>query len=408
MDYIPAPGVPGEWLDGVHGTPLGNTAKSSPPSEQQDFTRSKRAERYEGLSVARYWLYRHMQRVDASRNPGDVYRTHDCRFVRRERQVKVNASSETNVAHYTGLATCGSVWACPVCAAVIQQKRREELTQLIEWAYANGYSPAMVTFTAPHTAFDTLADQKEKMTAAFKRLRQGSPWTRFKEKTGFGGLVRSTEVTFGANGWHPHTHEIWLIKPMTEVEQLDFLDFVKQRWRKVCIASGLLDGADKIKGWHFGLHSVDVRFNVSDSDYLAKQDSSRAWGVDHEMASQSSKAGRAKGVHPHEFLIRREKGDGARYMEYVHAMKGASQLFWSKGLKDLVGIRDLTPEEERKEAEKETPKDEVSLVLGALSPEQWSLVRVRRKRSQLLDAAEIGGWDAVMSLLYALGWDPYG
>ncbi len=385
------------------GTPLGNTAKSStPPAEVEDKARAKRLQRYEGLAVARYWLYRHIQRIDPDLNPGDVYRTHDCRFVRRQRNVEVKLSSGTNVAHYAGLATCGSVWACPLCAAVIQQRRRAELTRLISWAYDQGYSPCMVTFTAPHTAFDTLSDLRDRMQDAFKRLRHGGPWERLKSRCGYAGLVRSSEVTHGQNGWHPHTHEIWLVKPMTEFQQGEFVDALKERWRKVCVASGLLDGTDRIKGFHFGIHAVDVRFNVSDSDYLAKQDASRAWGVDHEIASQASKG--AKGRHPHDFLMKREKGDSLRYLEYIHAMKGKSQLFWSKGLKAAAGIDDLDDDDIARD---ETPQDEVSAVLGMMSPEQWSLVRKTHSRAQLLTAAEIGGWDAVQSLLYSLGWSPY-
>lgn len=400
-----AVGAPtGPEVRGYGGDPLGNTAKSNSAPELQERARLKRAERYEGLAVARYWLYRHMQRVDPDRNPGDVYRTHDCRFVRRQRQIEVKVTADTNVAHFAGLATCGSVWACPLCASVIQQKRRAELTQLISWAYANGYVPAMVTFTAPHTAFDSLADLKANMQKAFTKLRCARPWKKFQEDVGYGGMVRSTEVTYGQNGWHPHTHEIWLIKGMSQFDQEGFVQFVKQRWAKVCMASGLLRSDDMIKRWHFGIHAVDVRFGITDSDYLAKQDASRAWGVDHEMASQTAKKAGPKGVHPHEFLIRREKGDGARFMEYIHAMKGASQLFWSRGLKDLVGIADVDDEEA---ADDETPVDEVSRVLGAMSPEQWSLVRKMHKRAQLLEAAEIGGWDAVLSLLYSLGWSPY-
>lgn len=386
------------------GTTLGNTAKSNSAStaEAEDKARSKRLQRYEGLAVARYWLYRHMQRVDPDRNPGDVYRTHDCRFVRRQRHVEVKLSSGTNVAHYAGLATCGSVWACPLCAAVIQQRRRAELTRLITWAYDQGYSPCMVTFTAPHTAFDSLSGLRDAMQDSFRRLRCARPWVRFKEQFGFGGLVRSSEVTHGENGWHPHTHEIWLVKPMTEYEQGEFVDTIKERWKKVCIASGLLDPSDRRKGFHFGIHAVDVRFNVSDSDYLAKQDASRAWGVDHEIASQASKG--AKGRHPHDFLMKREKGDSLRYLEYIHAMKGKSQLFWSKGLKVAVGIDELEDEDIARD---ETPVDEVSTVLAALSPEQWSLVRKTHSRAQLLTAAEIGGMDAVRALLQSLGWDPY-
>ena len=390
--------------DAASDRPLGNTAKSSTPPTEPVNSRLKRAQRYEGLAQARRLLYGYMQRVDPKRNAGDVYRTHDCRHVRIERSVKVNINGQTNVSHYGGLATCGSVWACPVCAAVIQQRRRSELSQLISWAYANGYSPCMVTFTFPHTSFDTLARLRECMRDAFHRLRRGGPWDRLRDYSGYDGLVRSTEVTYGPNGWHPHTHEIWLVRPMSEFDQAEFVDRLKVLWKRACIASGLLDANDLVKGWHFGLHAVDVRFSVKDSDYLAKQDSSRAWGADHELASSSSKAGRASGVHPHEFLIRRAKGDGARYLEYIHAMKGASQIYWSPGLKKRVGVADV---QDVDIAEEDPTDPNRTWLLGQLNATQWDLVRKHRARAELLDVAESCDWSKVELFLCSLGWDPY-
>lgn len=387
-------------LSGRSGAPLGITAKSSTTSAEID-RRKKRAERYEGLAFARLWLGKRAEQISPDKHPGDVYRTHDCRFVRRERDVTIKYSPQFKSAHFTGVATCGSVWACPVCCALIQQRRRAELTQLIEWAYAQGYKPCMVTFTFPHTSFDTLAGLQGALADAFKRLRSGNVWTLFKKRCGFGGLVRSLEVTHGANGWHPHTHELWLVKPLSPSERADFLADLKARWRKVCQASGLLDAGDKIKGFHFDLHSVDVRFDVSDSDYLAKQDQSRAWGADREIATSSSKSGRAKGVHPHEFLIRRAPGDRSRYFEYLDAMKGKSQLFWSHGLKDAVGIQEVSDEVVAQEARED------AFDLGKVSAAEWDVVRKKRKHAPLLDAAETGDWGQVRLFLRSLGCDPY-
>jgi hypothetical protein len=373
---------------------LGNTAKSSPPPQDLRLKmQSKRAERYEALSVARFILGKYAKVVDPRREPGDLYRTHDCRYTRRSRFVGVHYSAAHQSAHYSGLATCGSVWACPVCCAVVQQRRRAELAQLISWAYANGYRPCMVTFTFPHKSFQSLQDLKERQRDAFTRLRRGSPWQRFKDRCGFGGLVRSLEVTHGANGWHPHTHEIWLIRHQTETEQANFQAEIKQRWQKVCIAAGLLDASDRSQVHAFDMHAVDVRFGVNDSDYLAKQDSSRAWGADREVATASSKSGRSKGVHPHEFLIRRAKGDGALYLEYVNGMAGSRQLFWSPGLKELVGVLDVTDEVLADESL--TPSD----MLGDLSADEWSLIRYKRKRAQLLNIAESGDWLQVQRFL---------
>jgi hypothetical protein len=378
-----------------HATPapdpgsLGNTAKSSSPPD----AKSKRAERYEGLAVARFWLGKHVARVDPDRNPGDVYRTHDCRYVRRARTVDVHYAAQFQSSHYSNLATCGSVWACPLCCSLIQQRRRPELTRLVSWSYENDYRPAMVTFTFPHTGFDSLADLKASQKAAFVKLRSGKAWVKFKDRCGFGGLVRSLEVTHGKNGWHPHTHELWLIKHLTPTQEATFLADLRERWMKCCVAAGLLDPNDQAKVFHFQLHSVDVRFGAQDSDYLAKQDSSRAWGVDREIVTSSSKAGRAKGVHPHEFLIRREKGDAMRYLEYVHAMAGSRQLYWSPGLKKLVGVDDIEDEVLALET------NEKADLLGSLSADEWAVVRHKRLRAQLLDIAESGDWSKVQDFL---------
>lgn len=393
---------------GASQRPLGNTAKSSPTCDAKTQQWDKRAERYEALSVARFWTGKRMEKVDPDRNPGDVYRVHDCRWARRQRFVEIQMNQTTGTAHYSGLATCGSVWACPICCAVIQERRRVELAQLINWAYENGYKPCMVTFTFPHVAFDRLADLKEKQRDAFNRLRKGNAWDCFKKRNGFDGLVRSLEVVFGRNGWHPHTHEIWLIRDLSEVEEINFVAWLKDRWHKCCVSAGLLDGDDQIKGWHFDIHAVDVRFGVSESDYLAKQDSSRSWGVDRELAKATGKKGGInKGIHPHEFLIRRDKGDAGRYFEYIHAMHGSRQLFWSHGLKDRVGIVD---KDDQEAAENQNANDDPLAALAELGPDEWDFIRKQRNpraRAHLLQAAESGGLPEVRKYLISLGWDPY-
>lgn len=374
--------------------PLGSTAKSSSPSTGDN---RKRAERYCALSMAREWLGRRAFQIDPQANPGDIYRTHDCRWARRAPDVGVHFSAQYQSAHYSGLATCASVWACPVCAAKIQQRRRGELAQLVNWAYAQGHEPIMVTLTFPHCRFDSLADLLSKQREAFRIFRAGKAWQSFKQRHGFQGLVRSLELTHGRNGWHPHTHELWVVDPLDKRERNAFVEYVLERWAKACRKAGLLDGADARAERDFYAHSTDVRFQVKDSDYLAKQDSARAWGVDRELAASTSKKGKAKGVHPHEFLVRQAKGDFDLFLEYVNAMKGSRQLYWSTGLKAKVGVDELTDETLAEETREQAD------LLGLLTPEQWRVVRGNDARAELLDAAESGGWPACLALLASLG-----
>ena len=386
-------------LAGGSAALLGNTAKSATPPPSAS---SKRAERFEGLSVARAWLSRRAGIVKPGTVAGDVYRTVDCRYVRRERCVSVNYSAAHQTSHYSGLATCGNVWACPVCCALVQQRRRAELAHLIGWAYAQGYAPIMVTLTFPHTSFDTLADLRARQADAFHRLRAGAPWSRLKTRLGYAGLVRSLELTHGANGWHPHTHELWIVRPQTAEQRAEFAQAIRDRWYSSCVKAGLVDPENRLQRHAFMLHGVDIRWEVSDSDYLAKQDASRAWGVDREIATASSKRGRLAGVHPHEFLIRRGRGDRDRYWEYVEAMRGARQLFWSAGLKSACGVDEVSDEVLAQESQ------EHSALLGLLSADDWGRIRRRRLRAQLLDVADSGDWTAVVGFLLAAGCDPYG
>lgn len=374
---------------------LGITAKSSPPPSREIGARASRAQRYEALHQARVWLGRRVNRLQPDvQFPGEVYRTFDCRNVRTSHFVEVRSSTGLP-ANYRNLATCGSVWACPVCASKIQERRRLELEHMVQWAGEQNLQAIMVTFTFPHANFHSLEELLQRQADAFKRFRRGSPFTRFKKSIGFRGLVRSLEVTHGQNGWHPHTHELWLVDPSVEGD-------IRQRlvdlWERACIAAGLLDPDDQVKTHAFRVHSVDVRSNATSGDYLAKQDSSRKWGITHEVAKATSKAGKAKGVHPHEFLVRKSKGDAARFFEYLDGMKGKRQLFWSPGLKDACGLDDLSDEDAS------LGGDDADL-LGNLGQHDWDFIRTKRIAAQVLDAAEIGGWGLVSRYLKRLGHD---
>lgn len=96
----------------------------------------------------------------------------------------------------------------------------------------------------------------------------------------------------------------------------------------------------------FRNHALDVRWDVSTGDYLAKQDDSRNWGVDREMSKGSTKKGRKKGIHPFGFLAKfSETGDGvwsARWLEYSAAIEGKARLYWPDNLKTRVGIDEKT------------------------------------------------------------------
>lgn len=373
---------------------LGSTRNLLPPSNLRAKLQASRAERYDLLASARALFLYEGKRVGLL-YPQNWHRAAKCKWTPVSGTIGVHASREYGSAFYSGVMNCGSVWACPVCAAKVQERRREEVAKAVAWADAQGLQAAMVTLTFPHYAWQQLLELLEQQKTALKILREGSPWTRFKKATGYQGLIRSLELTFGQNGWHPHTHELWFVDAGTDAEMMK--KTVILRWKNSCARVGLLDldNADQVAA--FEAHAVDVKGWCTASDYLAKQDDSRHWGVDAEIAKASTKAGRAKGKHPFAFLTLFQDGDwkaGHRYLDYAAAMKGKRQLFWSAGLKAKVGVIDQSDEEVAEEQ-----RDDADL-LGHLEIEEWRLIRQAGLRAKVLDLAESnGGWVAIQNLL---------
>lgn len=383
----------------VAADPLGKYTKSAtPPDDLREKLQANRVERYELLASARALFLGEGKRAGML-YPHDFHRTAKCKHVTVAGAVGVHASREHGSAFYSGLMNCSNVWTCPICAAKVQERRRLEVARAVEWSEAEGLQSVMVTLTFPHYVWQKLADLLSQQADALHRLRAGAPWTRFKKNVGYQGLIRSLELTIGSNGWHPHTHELWFISPDVDAEAMKAS--VLERWKSCCARAGLLDLNDPAQVAAFELHAVDVKGWCTASDYLAKQDDSRHWGVDAEIAKASTKQGRAKGKHPFGLLRMYQDGDqkaGAQFLDYAAAMKGKRQLYWSAGLKDRVGLEDQTDEEVNEE------EREAADLLGLIDLADWWLIRKSpRHKARVLDLAESnGGWPAIQHFLRSL------
>src|SRR5438034_4835059 len=69
----------------------------------------------------------------------------------------ITVRSIGNTYYYMDIASCGSAWACPVCASKIRAHRASEVSRAVVAALAKGWSVLFVTRTIPHTAEDKLA-----------------------------------------------------------------------------------------------------------------------------------------------------------------------------------------------------------------------------------------------------------
>ncbi|NOG32938.1 hypothetical protein HLB35_16275 [Halomonas sp. TBZ9] len=137
---------------------------------------------------------------------------------------------------------------------------------------------------------------------------------------------------------------------------------------------------------------------------MAKADDAKHWGVDREMSTASSKGtkgGKKAGRHPFRLLAESLDGSeraGKLYVDFIQTVtaKRVRALFFSPGLKKQIGIDDQTDEELAEEQ-----RDE-AVALGQLTADDWRLIRRLGRQSAVLDAAEVGGWNAIVLLLAGL------
>ena len=361
---------------------------SLPPLAFDSKSKVKKArwDRYRLLSVVRKIMNTKGNEAGLEYS-ANYHRTAKCNLVAVKHTVDVHQSVEHGKAFYSGLSVCGDVWNCPVCSAKIQERRRVEVSNAVDWAYKNGYKCIMVTFTMPHTIFNRLDGLLDSQKDAFVKLRSGKAWSNYTSDIGFEGLIRSLEHTYGfENGWHPHTHELWIVDRSADVSEMR--EFIVNRWYNSCVKSGVtISNKDA-----FFQHSVDIVDNASNSDYLAKMDSEKHWGIDRELVKGNSK----NGLHPFGILERIYQGETDLinlFLEYSEAVKGKRQLFWSHGLKKKVGIADQTDQEIAEKTE-----DDAFLV-ASLSLEDWKVITRNNLQSELLDITEEMGIEGIKLLL---------
>jgi hypothetical protein len=84
-------------------------------------------------------------------------------------------------------------------------------------------------------------------------------------------------------------------------------------------------------------------------------------------------------------------------LEYVKGMHGKRQLFWSHGLKAKAGVLDVTDEQLAEREEKGAE------LLAAIPAPAWKYVTGNDARAELLDCAELVGFNGVCDLLRSLG-----
>jgi hypothetical protein len=300
-------------------------------------------------------------------------------------------------AGYAGIATCGSVWCCPSCAAKIAAHRAEDLAHVMRKVLDRGGSASLMTFTVRHFKRMSLAQLWDAISKAWNRVTSGKSWLRDQAAGGMLGWVKAVEVTWGyGHGWHPHIHVLvcWRDQISEEIAR-EVANSMHARWSAALASLGLESWRDR--------GGLDVRMaslNNNLADYFVK--------LAREVTSQATK-GTKKGRPP--FAILADIGehhladDGDLWAEWEQASFRRRQLTWSRGDMDLRAFAGLGEElTDEEAAAQELDGDDVL----ALTAESWGWLVANEATTDLLDAAELGGTIAAIAWLdrHGLDWLP--
>lgn len=316
----------------------------------------------------------------------------------------------------TNLQSCGS-YACPVCAPKVGQRRFEEVTEVLKTARENGYAVSMVTLTMRHKSFHKLSDLWDALSCGWRAFTTSKEWTGesedyyneakisfelrgnasdgykrrkakykeffpdkefpenmkraprgwsksktfrdrligLKEELGVIGTIRSTEVTVGKNGWHPHVHALVIHEAgKNEAESLiraqKIGSFIHDRWSKGLESFGFESLAES------GGLDVSV-MSSSDEDiagYATKI--ARTSGLDkatEKMGFESTrgdlKKGRFGSLTPLELLANAVEGEAdsiAMWQEFATTSQGRRWVVISPDLRKLAKLGQEKTDEE--------------------------------------------------------------
>ena len=301
--------------------------------------------------------------------------------------VKYNATKE--IAQYTNLQWCGSVWLCPDCSYKITQERKKELSEAMKVCRSKGLHVAMLTLTAPHYLGDDLRTLLKKLSKAKHAL-----WTNRDSRTYFAenfsmvGHITATEVKYSDNnGWHPHFHILIFLENKYQDEDIALLqDELYELWADKCVKSGL--------GKPSKAYGLDLKIGSRDdvlADYISK------WGLAEEMTQAHQKIGKKnrQSLTVWELLdlslMESSTKDkyGHLFSVYASAFKGRRQLFWSKGLKELLQVPDKSDDELANQESSDNAEDEVFEYMLSLGTQDWWAICFHRLRVEFLELVEL-------------------
>lgn len=262
------------------------------------------------------------------------------------------------------LGKCHCSWSCPVCSAISVEHMRAKIDAVIHAAADQGYLACMVTFTVPHSVFDS-ADSVFKLLRESRSKFNVLAW-RFIRK--FTGPKCRSFIAYEckhslAHGWHFHAHVLYFVERelanefMTDATQAQINALYKRCIQRV---------DSRYENWRSSEDPVYISRRAFDSgDYLVK-----------EVCKRDNRKNYS--VDPITLIDSDDPIERDRYFEFAEATRGRYRFWYSANLLRSFGVTDY---------EKKTPSTDTALettVVAIFSSSQWYDIRRRDDRYDVM------------------------
>lgn len=255
-------------------------------------------------------------------------------------------------ATFIGLQNSKSVWASPMAASTITRARGIQVQTAVQnFLVANPQGSLVFgTFTLAHNRGQGLENVWDALVAAWHGITAGNSWVADCKNFGLRYWVKSTECTYGKNGWHVHLHVAFMLDKKVDKAALKTLgDRLYHRWQKKAVARGF-----KAPSRTHGVHLVQATGTATMQGqklgtYLTKGGTA---GLAKELAGGATKRGRVpSSLTPWQVLWHLGKATKgtpryrrllAIWHEWERASKGRRFMAWAKGAKAQLGVQNLT------------------------------------------------------------------
>jgi len=351
------------------------------------------------------------------------------------------------VVGYSGVTTCGRIWLCPVCNAKVMARRAVEIGAALTWATVEGLQVIWGSLTVRHNAASSLADLIAMQQDAWRSVVQSRAWSSSsaskqvphvhgehcdgddglleysaacdrKRDTvlldgvdGRVGYIRASEITIGANGWHPHFHPIILFRGTAEEAQ-SFADDVVTEWLVGVHKAGgeaIREGGQQLRV----LTGVEVYDELS--GYVTKGTYDHARLALEAVWSQGKYGtGRISGTVSHWTLLADlaeeivPEGSLAwardRWTQLEEATHGHRMITWSRGLRSFAGLNEKQSSDEEEAAKVVGTRNDTVAVVTA---QGWlDLADNPAALGEVLDVLEAGSVEDMIDVLdlWGIGW----